>query len=555
MAEQREELFGFELVQAKQDKPTQSPIPYEMDDGTELPVGGVQGYTYELYSKARNEHALISQYRDISFYPEADAAIDDIVNEAFTTEHERPSVSIRLDLLNINERIKKIIREEFKEALHLLKFQKKNYDIFRQWYVDGRLYFQVIVDEKNPRKGIKELRPIDALKIKRSVIPEYNKDERTGIPILKDVQEFFEYSHDGSINNVVRLSKDSVVFNPSGLVDRNKGQVIGYLDKAIKPFNNLRSMEDALIVYRIARAPERRIFYVDVGQMPKIKAEQYLRDMMNRYRNRIDYNPHTGDVRDSRKFMSILEDFWLPRRDGSKGTEISTLPGGQNLGDLDDVNYFKEKLYQSLNVPVSRINQDNNFQLGRASDISRDEVKFSKFVKRLRKQFSELFNEVLRVQLILKGVCTQKEFEEMRQYISYDFLQDTHFEELKTIEVLTDQLNLLRDASEYAGKYFSVAYIRKVILGQSEEDIARIDGEIMDEIEKEQIKSQDDIEQGLFNSYEPQMPVVEEKEPDTHRFELSEETESLEINTSDVVDDDDPEYHALMEEIRAKISN
>jgi len=554
MAEQREELFGFELVKSKQEAENRSPVPREMDDGTEMPVGGVTGYTYELYSKARNEHALVSQYRDISFYPEADAAIDDIVNEAFTTEHERPSVTIRLDLLNINERIKKIIRNEFKETLHLLKFQKKNYDVFRQWYVDGRLYFQVIIDEKNPRNGIKELRPIDALKIKRNVIPEYEKDSRTGVPVLKRVDEFFEYSPDGSSGNSVKLSKDSVIFCPSGLVDRNKGMIIGYLDKAIKPFNNLRSMEDALIVYRIARAPERRIFYVDVGQMPKIKAEQYLRDMMNRYRNRIDYNPNTGDIRDSRKFMSVLEDFWLPRRDGSKGTEISTLPGGTNLGDLDDVNYFKEKLYQSLNVPISRINQDNNFQLGRASDISRDEVKFSKFVKRLRKQFGELFNEVLRIQLVLKGVCTAAEFEEMRQYISYDFLQDTHFQELKQIELLTDQLNLLRDASEYAGKYFSIQYIRKVILGQNEEDIARIDAEIMDEIEKEQLKSQDDVEQGLFNSYEPEMPMVEEKIPETHRIELSEEADSLEINTSDVVENDDPEYFALMEEIRAKIA-
>ena len=549
MAE-REELFGFSVV--TNEKENKSPIPRPMDDGTEMPVGGVVGYTYELYAKARNEHALISQYRDISFYPEADAAIDDIVNEAFTTEHERPSVSIRLDLLNVNERIKKLIRQEFKEALHLLRFQRKNYDIFRQWYVDGRLYFQIIIDEKNPRNGIKELRPIDALKIKRVVVPEYEKDPRTQVPVLKKVDEYFEYSPDGSENATTKLSKDSIIFCPSGLVDRNKGMIVGYLDKAIKPFNNLRSMEDSLIVYRIARAPERRIFYVDVGQMPKIKAEQYLRDMMNRYRNRIDYNPNTGDIRDSRKFMSVLEDFWLPRREGSKGTEISTLPGGTNLGDLDDVNYFKEKLYQSLNVPISRINQDNNFQLGRASDISRDEVKFSKFVKRLRRQFSEVFNEILRIQLVLKGVCTSHEFEEMRQYISFDFLQDTHFDELKRVEVLTDQLNLLRDASEYAGKYFSIEYIRKIILGQTEEDIARIDREIMDEIEKEQLKNQDDVEQGLFNSYEPEMPMVEEKE--TPAISLSESTEELEINTSDRVEEDDPEYDALMEEIRAKIN-
>ena len=491
MAIQKEELFGFELVQNKNDKPVPSPIPQPMDDGTDLPVGGRIGYTYEQYSKARNEHALIAQYRDISFYPEADAAIDDIVNEAFITEHERPSVSIRLDLLNIDDRIKEIIREEFKTSLHLLKFQRRSYDIFRQWYVDGRIHYQVIIDPNSPKDGIRELRPIDALKIKRHVKPFYDKDPRTGVPVLQKVEEYFEYSPDGG-NNGVKLSKDSVVFCPSGLVDRNKGQIVGYLDKAIKPFNNLRSMEDALIVYRIARAPERRIFYVDVGTLPKIKAETYLRDMMNRYRNKIDYNPNTGEIRDSRKFMSLLEDFWLPRREGSRGTEISTLPGGQNLGDLDDVNYFKEKLYQSLNVPISRINQDNNFQLGRASDISRDEIKFSKFIKRLRKQFAEVFNEVLRVQLVLKGVCTQKEFEEMRQYISYDYLKDMHFDQLKQVELLNDQLNVLRDASEYVGKYFSIEYVRKVILGQTEEDIARIDREIMQEMEQAQIKDPDD---------------------------------------------------------------
>ena len=518
MAIQQEDLFGFELVQDKNEKPEASPIPRPLEDGTDLPVGGRIGYTYEQHTKARNEHALIAQYRDISFYPEADAAIDDIVNEAFTTEHERPSVSIRLDLLNINDRIKETIREEFKYALHLLKFQKKNYDIFRQWYIDGRIYFQVIVDEKNIKAGIKELRPVDALKIKRNLVPHYGKDTRTGAPLLKKVDEFFEYAIDNNPQNGIKLSKDSIIFCPSGLVDRNKGQIIGYLDKAIKPFNNLRSMEDALIIYRIARAPERRIFYVDVGTLPKIKAETYLRDMMNRYRNKIDYNPNTGEVRDSRKFMSMLEDFWLPRREGSRGTEISTLPGGQNLGDLDDVNYFKEKLYQSLNVPTSRINQDNNFQLGRASDISRDEIKFSKFIKRLRKQFSELFNEVLRVQLVLKGVCTTHEFEEMRQYISYDFLKDMHFDKLKQVELLNDQLNVLRDASEYVGKYFSMEYVRKVILGQTEEDIARIDNEIMNEIEKAQIKSQDDLD---WRSGEPMESFdldIEDSEKDVLRI-------------------------------------
>jgi hypothetical protein len=344
---------------------------------------------------------------------------------------------------------------------------------------------------------------MDAAKTKRNVIPEYAKDPRTGVPMLTKINEYFEYSFDKNSNqqSAVKLSKDSVVFCPSGLVDRNRGMIIGYMDKAIKPFNNLRAMEDALIVYRIARAPERRIFYVDVGEMPKIKAEQYLRDMMNRYKNKIDYNPNTGEIRDGRKFMSMLEDFWLPRRAGSNGTQIDTLPGGTNLSDLDDVQYFKDKLYQSLNVPISRMNQGEAYQLGRSADIGRDEVKFSKFVKRLRRQFSELFNEILRVQLVLKGVCTAKEFEEMRQYIGYDFLQDTYFEELKAVEVLNDQVALLASMQPFVGQYFSVEYIRKVVLGQTEEDISRMDTEIMNEISQGIIKDQSEMEGQVMEEY------------------------------------------------------
>ena len=535
MAEKTINLFGFDLVSPENEKKPISPVPIEMDDGTELPVGGRIGYAYEIDKKYRNEHQLISQYRTISFYPEADAAIDDIVNEAFVVEHERAPVSIRLDTLNIDNRIKKIIRDEFKNVLHYLKFQKKSYDLFRQWYIDGRLYFQVIIDKKNPKEGIQELRPIDSLKIKRLVKPEYNKDPKTGIPVLTKVNEWFEYSPDKNLQGNAKLSKDSVVFCPSGLVDRNRGMIVGYLDKAIKPFNNLRSMEDALIVYRIARAPERRIFYVDVGQLPKIKAEQYIKDMMNRYRNKIDYDPSTGNIRDSRKFMSMLEDFWLPRRDGSKGTEITTLPGGANLSDLDDVEYFKGKLYQALNVPISRVNQDNNFQLGRASDISRDELKFTKFIHRIRKQFAELFNEVLRVQLVLRGVCTTGEFEEMRQYITYDYISDTHFENLKRIEILGDQLNVLRDASEYVGKYFSIEYVRKQILGQTEEDIARIDKQIMKEMEKEQIQDID-VPSDIANNDFVNMYDDYKKSPE---LTLTENNNDLEINTTIVKEDSD----------------
>ena len=355
MAEQKEDLFGFELVSPEKSPKIPSPVPVQLDDGTDLPVGGRIGYTYEQDDKARTEHALISTYREVALYPEADMAIDDIVNEAFVVEHDRAPVSIRLDNLNMDDRIKELIRTEFQKTLELLRFQKKSYETFRNWYIDGRLYYQVIIDSKNPKDGIQELRPIDSIKMKRIIKPIYSKNIKTGMPFLEDIEEHFEFMPDGDMGAAVKLSKDSVVFCPSGMVDKNKGMIIGYLDKAVKAFNNLRSMEDSLIVYRIARAPERRIFYIDVGNLPKIKAEQYLRDMQNRFRNKIDYDPATGAIRDSRKFMSVLEDFWLPRRDG-RATEITTLPGGQNLGDLDDIIYFKNKLYEALNVPLSRIN-------------------------------------------------------------------------------------------------------------------------------------------------------------------------------------------------------
>ena len=492
MAETKEDLFGFELISPEKSPKIPSPVPVQLDDGTDLPVGGRIGYTYEQDDKARTAHALISTYREVALYPEADMAIDDIVNEAFVVEHDRAPVSIRLDNLNMDDRIKELIRTEFQKILELLRFQKKSYETFRNWYIDGRLYYQVIIDSKSPKDGIQELRPIDSLKMKRVIKPIYSKNVKLGMPFLEDVEEHFEFMPDGDMGAAVKLSKDSVIFCPSGIVDKTKGMIIGYLDKAVKAFNNLRSMEDSLIVYRIARAPERRIFYIDVGNLPKIKAEQYLRDMQNRFRNKIDYDPVTGAIRDSRKFMSVLEDFWLPRRDG-RATEITTLPGGQNLGDLDDIIYFKNKLYEALNVPLSRVNgADTAFQIGRASDISRDELKFGKFVARLKKQFGELFNEILRVQCSLKGICTAEEFDEMRTHITFDFIEDTHFKELKDVELLTDRMNLLRDATEYVGKYFSIEYVRKIILAQSEDDIARIDREIMKEIDKGHINTEDD---------------------------------------------------------------
>lgn len=546
----REALFGFEIK--SKEKVFDSPVPRPREDGTELPIGGVVGYSYDTLQKARTEHQLIRSYRDIAQHPEGDAAIDDIVNEAFALTYDKSVVSIRLDNLNMDERIKDSIREEFQEILFHLKFQKKSYEVFRQWYVDGRLYYQVVVDEKDPGAGIKELRAVDALKIRREVIPEYEIDKKTNKPILKKVDEFFTFSPDGDLQNGFKIAKDSILFIPSGIVDRNRGSVISYLDKALKPFNNLTAMEDALIIYRIARAPERRIFYVDVGQMPKIKAEQYLRDMMNRYRNKIDYDPATGNIRDSRKFMSMLEDFWLPRRDGSKGTEITTLPGGQNLSDMDDVLYFREKLYQALNVPASRVNQDNNFQLGRASDISRDEVKFSKFIRRLRKHFSEIFTEALRIQLVLKGVCTVAEFERMRQYISYDFLKDAHFEELKNMEILQDRFNLLRDAQDYIGKYYSIEFVRKNILGQTEEDIERLDREMQFELEVGALQEPGEEPGGMWDSFQQQPELGVEIIPEGVE-DISKELELT--NFEEINNKEQREYQRLMESIRDELDN
>ena len=510
MADKDKELFGFEITQSKDDKLIKSPIPTVSDDGTELPAAGFQGHTYELYAKARNEAELVSTYRDTSLYPEADAAIDDVMNEFMVHDYYKSPVTIRLDQLNINDQIKTKIREEFQYALQLLNFSKKSYDITRKWYVDGRIYFQILIDEKKPKEGILELRPIDAIKIKFMREPEYEKDSRTGTNVLKNVNEYFIFKPDNNSENHIKFAKDAIVYNPSGITDRNKGMTIGHLDKAIKPFNNLRTMEDSMVIYRIARAPERRIFYIDVGQMPKIKAEQYLRDTMNRYRNKIEYNPATGEVRDQRKHMSVLEDFWLPRRDGSRGTEITTLPGGQQLGEIDDVLYFKQQLYKALNVPVSRLEQDQNFQLGRASEISRDELKFSKFVARLRRNFSELFNEILKSQLVLKGICTVKEYDIMKQYITYEYEQDQHFKELKDTEILTDKMQILEQMSAYVGKYWSVTYVRKHILRQSEDEIARIDREIMQEIEDGIIKGEEDFAQPFEAAAPIELPPIVE---------------------------------------------
>jgi hypothetical protein len=559
MKKDKKQIFGYEFEDAdKVLKNVSSPIPEEHEDFG-MPVGSRVGYAYSEDVNYKNQKELIAVYRNIALYSEADSAIEDIINEAIINPENKNSVSINLDSLNVKDTIKEKIRNEFDTVLNLLKFKFNAHEIFKQWYIDGEICYNMIIDKSNPRKGIVHLRKMDPMRTKL-VIEMKDDENRTLNHLIRDddlikhyeyniSNEFSEnHTYSNSPSQVIKLSYDSVARCTSGLKDRNRNIRIGYLNKAIKPFNQLRAMEDSAVVYRLARAPERKIFYVDVGDMPKIKAEAYLRDMMNRYKNKIDYDPNTGVIKDSRKHMSMLEDYWLPRRDGSRGTEISTLPGGQNLGDIEDIQFFKDKLYKSLNVPVSRLNQDNSFQLGRSSDIGRDEIKFSKFISRLRLKFTSLFNQILKTQLALKGVCTTSEFDEMEIYINYNWLKDSHFEELKSLEMMTDRINLLRDASEYAGKYFSINYIRKNILGQTEEDIQQIDNEIMDEISKDQ------LDDGM-NSYEEERSFDFDLGDTFNQYVPEEEFSEDSMDFDDINNDEDEDYNNIMERIREKIDS
>jgi hypothetical protein len=442
----------------------------------------------------------------MALHPECDSAIEDIVNEAIVSDTNDSPVQIDLDNLKASDGIKKKIREEFRYILELLDFDKKSHEIYRNWYVDGRLYYHKVVDLKNPEAGIQELRYIDAMKMryvrqaKKKDSDKYRVSNRmVDNPMdydFPEIEEYFIYEPKmsyptgtpapgalGGSNSGIKMTKDSVTYCTSGLVDRNKGSTLSYLHKAIKSLNQLRMIEDSLVIYRLSRAPERRIFYIDVGNLPKVKAEQYLRDVMMRYRNKLVYDANTGEIRDDKKFMSMLEDFWLPRREGGRGTEITTLPGGQNLGEITDIEYFKKKLYNSLNVPPSRMDGEGGFNLGRSSEILRDEVKFSKFVSRLRKRFSAMFSDMLRTQLILKNIITPEDWRVMDEHIQYDFLYDNHFAELKDAELLNERLNMVQVAEPYIGKYFSQDYVRRKILRQTDIEILEQDTLIKKEIE------------------------------------------------------------------------
>jgi len=488
------ELFGFTIGRTQKEKEAREKASFalpEYDDGA-LDVSGTPGGAYATYldmeGAAKNEMDLIQRYRQMSLYPECELAVDDIVNEAIVCDREEAPISINLENVNLSPDIKEKIQENFHEVSDLLRMRDGGYDTFKKWYVDGRLYYHIIIDPNNTKRGILELRPIDALKIKkvRQILPPKDPSDLQAPP---RVEEYFSFN-DGGIDGkkggpIIRVASDSIAYAHSGLLNEDRKMVLSYLHKAIKPLNQLRMIEDAVVIYRISRAPERRIFYIDVGNLPKIKAEQYLKDIMTRYKNKMVYDAQTGEIRDDRKHMSMLEDYWLPRREGGRGTEITTLPGGENLGELDDVIYFQKKLYKALNVPSSRLEQDSGFVLGRAAEISRDEVKFTRFIERLRNRFGHLFNTCLEKQLILKGILTLNDWRMIEQKIHYEWQTDSQFAELKEAEMLTERLNLLQSmnfADEIVGNFYSKEFVRKRILKQTQEEIMEIDKQI--ELEK-----------------------------------------------------------------------
>ena len=500
------QLFGFSIDDSykKPSKSVVSPVPRNNEDGADYYLSsGFYGQYLDIEGVFKTEYDLIRRYREMALHPEVDSAIEDILCEAIVADQNDSPIQIDLENLKAGDRVKTIIREEFQYIKEMLDFDKKAHEIFRNWYVDGRIYYHKVIDLEKPEEGIKELRYIDALKIKyvreqkkkggANAIQYANNNQPGGNdnPFDADFEglsEYFVYTPHtyqknqyGAVNvtgqqkDAVKFAKDAIAYCTSGLVDRNKQTVLSYLQKAIKSLNQLRMIEDSLVIYRMSRAPERRIFYIDVGNLPKAKAEQYLREVMSRYRNKLTYDANTGEIRDDKKYMSMMEDFWLPRREGGRGTEISTLPGGQNLGELTDVEYFQKKLFRSLNVPESRMADNSGFSLGRSSEILRDELKFTKFVGRMRKRFSNLFHDILKTQLILKNVITPEEWESMSDHIQYDFLYDNHFAELKEAELMQERLGLLATADPYIGKYYSVDYIRRKILRQTDDELVEQD--------------------------------------------------------------------------------
>ena len=485
------ELFGFSFRKREEQlkKSAPSPVaPTNEDGATSFIAGGYHGTYVDLDGNFKTEYDMVVKYRMMAMHPEVDSAIEDIIQEAIVTDQNDSPVQIDLANLDVSDSVKEMIRTEFDYIKNLIGFDTKAHEMFRRWYIDGRLYYHKVIDLKRPQDGILELRYVDPQKIKK--VRQINKIPKTADQFQSldygKVDEYFIYNPKGlrntSANSGIKIAKDAITYVTSGILDTNKNIVLSYLHKAIKVLNQLMMIEDSLVIYRISRAPERRIFYIDVGNLPKVKAEQYLREVMSRYRNKLVYDANTGEIRDDRKYMSMLEDFWLPRREGGRGTEITTLPGGQNLGELTDIQYFQTKLYKALNVPAGRLESGQAFNIGRSSEIMRDELKFTKFVGKLRKKFSEMFQDILKTQLILKGVITPEDWDEMKEHIQYDYLYDNHFTELKNIEMLNEKINLITAMEPFMGRYFSTEYVRTNILGQSEVEKRELDDQMEDDI-------------------------------------------------------------------------
>ena len=512
------QLFGFEISRKKQqdqeEKNKSFALPQNDDGAVTIQSGAYYGTYVDLDGVVRNEIELITRYREMAMQPELETAIDEIVNEAIVNDDSESGVEIDTDELKQPENIKKKIREEFDYVLKLLDFGNMGHELFRRWYTDGRLFYHVIIDDKSPQKGIQELRYIDPRRIRKIREIQKAKDTVSGMEIIKNMKEYYLYNERGMIgahsNLGTKIAIDAVVNVNSGLMDSKRAMVLSYLHKAIKPLNQVRMVEDATVIYRLSRAPERRVFYIDVGNMPTIKAEQYLRDVMAKYRNKLVYDSSTGEIKDDRKHLSMLEDFWLPRREGGKGTEITTLPGGMNLGELEDVKYFEKKLYKALGVPMSRLEQSQGFSLGRSTEITRDELKFTKFVNRLRNKFSTLFDDLLKLQLVLKKICTEEEWKEFKENIWYDYKKDNNFTELKEAELLQNRITTLQLVDPYVGRYYSMAWVRKNVLQMDDDEIE----EIMQQIEEEKAANTPVDEQGnplptdeMGNPLPPQPPM------------------------------------------------
>ena len=493
------EIFGFKIerLDQKEDPTVKSFTQPEFDDGAvSISTGGVYGTYVDLDGAVRNDVELINKYREMIMQPEVEVAVDDIINEVVNPDETGDTLKISLDKVKLTKPIKEVIYNEFQNIVDLLQFREKSYEIFRKWYVDGRLYYHVVIDENNPQAGVQELRFVDPRKIKRVVEFEEVRDQKTNASEKKIKNDYFIYSNEGFIGTLVnhrpqtastiKIAKDSIIYCDSGIMDRANKMVLSHLHKAIKPVNQLRALEDAAVIYRLARAPERRIFYIDVGNLPKMKAEQYLRDMMTKHKNKLVYDASSGEIRDDRKFMTMLEDYWLPRREGGRGTEIGTLPGGTNLGQMEDILYFQKKLYRALNVPVSRMEAEVAYTLGRASEISRDEVKFNKFVKRLRVKFNEFLYGCLKTQLVLKGIMNTTEFEMIKKDIMIRYNENNFYTELKENEIFRERLITMREAEEFNGKYFSTDYIKKHVLRQSDKDIELIQYQMFEEFKQQQ---------------------------------------------------------------------